>query len=203
VEISGNIDYILNAVLERGCSRTPCESNDFSRLLQKKDFKDLIALEIYECYFWEERHEFDLQLLRELVESVAEFFQDPDTLMHIKAGFLETIPSAIVIAIVSYIWGKLKKLKKKTKESEDESSSWLRIKKNTEKIDKEFKNHDYVLTDEIERIFEVSRDEMQPLLKLMGCKCYYDRNRSIWIKPGVPDAKIREILQKHKFKSKK
>lgn len=56
--------------------------------------------------------------------------------------------------------------------------------KNIRKIDKEFANHDYMLSDDMERIFEASREEIQPLLKLCGCKCYFDKKRSIWIKGG-------------------
>lgn len=71
----------------------------------------------------------------------------------------------------------------------------MRIEKNIKKIDSEFGNHDYILTEEIETIFGTSREEVQPLLKLCGCKCYMYKNRSIWIKPGVSDARAREILK--------
>ena len=57
-------------------------------------------------------------------------------------------------------------MKKKKKNSKEDDSSWLRIQENIKKIDKEFKNHDYVLTEEIETIFGTSREEIQPLLKL-------------------------------------
>ena len=63
-----NIDYILDEVLLRGYDDKSNESNDFLLLIQKKEFKDLIALELYEYYFWNERHEFDLQLLKEIVD---------------------------------------------------------------------------------------------------------------------------------------
>lgn len=48
----------------------------------------------------------------------------------------------------------------------------MRIERNIRKIDKEFSNHDYILSDDMERIFEASREEIQPLLKLCGCKCF-------------------------------
>ena len=69
-----NIDYILDEVLLRGYDDKSNESNDFLLLIQKKEFKDLIALELYEYYFWNERHEFDLQLLKEIVDSVCNYF---------------------------------------------------------------------------------------------------------------------------------
>ena len=57
-------------IRDRGYDDKSNESNDFLLLIQKKEFKDLIALELYEYYFWNERHEFDLQLLKEIVDSV-------------------------------------------------------------------------------------------------------------------------------------
>jgi hypothetical protein len=78
------IDYILDAVIARGSNRSLCECNDFFDLLTKKDFKDLVALELYECYFWRDRHEFDLQLLKELVENVCTYLHNSDTVITIR-----------------------------------------------------------------------------------------------------------------------
>lgn len=202
VENNNNIDYILDQVLLRGYNDNSSECNDFSILIQRKDFKDLIALELYEYYFWDERHEFDLQLLKEIVESVATYLSNPDVIKQIEAGILQNIPSALVLSCVAAIWAKLKTMKKKKKNSKEDDSSWLRIQENIKKIDKEFKNHDYVLTEEIETIFGTSREEIQPLLKLCGCKCYVHKNRSIWIKVGIKEERVKEILKMHHFKYK-
>ena len=78
----------------------------------------------------------------------------------------------------------------------------MRIERNIRKIDKEFSNHDYILSDDMERIFEASREEIQPLLKLCGCKCFLNKKRSIWIKAGTKEERIREILKNNKFKYK-
>lgn len=203
VENRNNIDYILEQVLLRGYNDKSSECNDFSNLIQRKDFKDLIALELYEYYFWDERHEFDLQLLKEIVEDVAAYFSDPAIIKQIEAGFLQTIPSALVLSCVTVISTKLKTISKKKKNSQEEDSSWARIQENIKKIDKEFANHDYVLTEEIETIFGTSREEIQPLLKLCGCKCYVHKNRSIWIKVGTKEERVKEILKMHHFKYKR
>lgn len=200
MESNKNIDYILDAVVARGYNDNSSGCNDFVELIQKKDFKDLIALELYEAYFWNERHEFDLQLLKEIVDSVSAFFNDPDTIMQIKTGLLQTLPSSIVIQLIAAIWKKIKTIVTKHGTSTDEDSIWIRLKINTEKIEREFSSHDYVFADEIEQIFDASRDEIQPLLKLCGCKCFYDKKRSIWIKAGLQDEKIKEVLKKHHFK---
>lgn len=194
-----DINYIIDEVLSRGFNDNPNECNDFLELIKKKDFKDLIALELYELYFWNEHHEFDLELLRAIVNAVSDYFSDPEVIKEIKSGILQTLPSSIIISVVHAIWIKLKKHIIKRPESK-ENSSWVRIEENIKKIDKEFSNHEYILSNEIEQIFDVSREEIQPLLKLCGCKCYFNKNRSIWIKVGTKESRIKEILKEHNFK---
>ncbi len=204
-EIMGSnrtIDYILDEVLLRGYDDKSSESNDFMLLIQKKEFKDLIALEIYEYYFWNERHEFDLQLLNEIVDSVCGYFNNPDVIQQIESGLLQNLPSAIIISIVTKIWTKMKKIRSNKNTVPNEENSWMRIERNIRKIDREFSNHDYVLSDDLEQIFEASREEIQPLLKLCGCKCFIDKKRSIWIKAGTKKKRIREILKNNNFKYK-
>ncbi len=197
-----NIDYILNEVVSRGYTEITNECNDFLELLKRKDFKELIALELYELYFWNERHEFDLELLREIINAVADYFTDPETIKQIESGILQNLPTTIIVSMVGAIWLKLKAHFDKKSKSKIKSS-WERIEENIKKIDVEFSNHDYILSNEIERIFKTSREEIQPLLKLCGCRCYIDKNRSIWIKAGIKEARIKEILKEHNFKYKK
>ena len=178
------------------------ESNDFLLLIQKKEFKDLIALELYEYYFWNERHEFDLQLLKEIVDSVCNYFNSPEVMRQIEVGVFKLCRVQFIISMVTTIWSKMKKLRNKKNAILDEENSWMRIERNIRKIDKEFSNHDYILSDDMERIFEASREEIQPLLKLCGCKCFLNKKRSIWIKAGTKEERIREILKNNKFKYK-
>jgi len=225
------IDYILDAVVARGCNKNFNQCNDFIELLEKKDFKDLVALELYECYFWEDRHEFDLQLLRELVDNVCTYLHDSDSMMTIRTGILLALPTVIIVRMADYIWGKLKYVvserhvsresesvsnapedssknvsqNPKDEVDEDKAPAWIRIKNNAIKIDQEFKDRDYVLSDEIEKIFDISLEEIVPLLKLCGFKCYFckkrkNNKRSIWIRPGLSDEKTRKVLKEHGFR---
>ena len=94
-----------------------------------------------------ERHEFDLQLLKEIVDSVCNYFNSPEVMRQIEVGVLQTLPSAIIISMVTTIWSKMKKLRNKKNAILDEENSWMRIERNIRKIDKEFSNHDYILSD--------------------------------------------------------
>lgn len=120
-----NIDYILDEVIARGYNDNSGEFNDYMVLLQRKEFKDLIAMELYEYYFWRERHEFDLQLLREIVNNVAEHFANPDVGQQIESGLLQNLPIAI-IPTVKAIWSKLKKDREERNEEPEEEIGIMR-----------------------------------------------------------------------------
>lgn len=200
--MSNSIEYILHEIELRGYNDNLYDCNDFTDLIHKKDFKNLIALEIYEVYFWMDRHEFDLQLLHEIVESVEAFFSDPDTILQIRTGLLQNLPSAIIVAAVSSIWKRFKLIGEKRGYHSEKNSSWKRIERNIKKIDTELNNHDYILTDEIEKIFDATREEIQPLLKLCGCKCFIDKKKSIWIKPGLCADRVKEILKNYNIRKR-
>ena len=195
-----DLDYILDKVVQRGCNVQVNESNDYFYLLKKKDFKDLIALELYEYYFWDDRHEFDLQLLKSIVDNVCNYFSDPAVIQQVENGLLQALPTAIIVFLLERIDSKLHTLIAEKKDKGDpKNNSWLRIEDNIKKIDKEFSNHDYIKSEDIETIFKVPREEIQPLLKLYGCKCFINKKHTIWIKLGTSEARVREILMSNRF----
>ncbi len=200
MENNRDIDYILDEVVRRGCDTRSNESNDYYHLLQIKDFKDLVALELYEYYFWDDRHEFDLQLLKSIIDNVCRYFSDPSTIQQVENGILQALPTALIVFMLERISSKLQLLTNKKRTTTDsENNSWIRIEENIKKIDKEFLNHDYIKSEDIETIFKVPREEIQPLLKLYGCKCFINKKHCIWIKLGTSETRVREILMHNKF----
>lgn len=192
------IDYIVEAVNARGSVDRHDACNDFGSLILKKEFQDLISLEIYETYFWEDRHEFDFQLLQNLVQQVGDFFSNPNTIMQLRDGLLQNLPTAIIVGIAAHIGRSLKVRRKDTKQNED--SCWAKIENNAKKIDEILKDTDYIPTEKVEKIFHASREEILPLLKLYGCKCYIQGKKSVWIKPGTRPDRVNEILKTQKIK---
>jgi hypothetical protein len=195
---TNNLDYIIDAVERRGIDQRNWEDDDFSKLLQRKDFQELVMLEIYETYFFGERHEYDFQLIEELVKAISNFFSDPTVIANlniVKEGLLQNIPTEIIIFVCGLIIGKMKSNNRK-------HDTWGKLQENAEKLDNEFKNHDYILSEDIEQVFGVSRGEMECLFKLSGYKHYVKGKSSIWIKPGVSEERLRTILKNHNFKVK-
>lgn len=119
-----------------------------------------------------------------------------------REGIIENEAYSQLVSFLSKCTNLISDVRRKKNAILDEENSWMRIERNIRKIDKEFSNHDYILSDDMERIFEASREEIQPLLKLCGCKCFLNKKRSIWIKAGTKEERIREILKNNKFKYK-
>ena len=72
----------------------------------------------------------------------------------IEVGVLQTLPSAIIISMVTTIWSKMKKLRNKKNAILDEENSWMRIERNIRKIDKESYDDEPATVDEMHRFME-------------------------------------------------
>ncbi len=212
---NNNLNAILDEVCARGITNRPNDCDDYSKLLQTNEFKELVALELYDYYFWEERHEFDFQILKCLIEEVAKFFADPNTSNQIVNGLLQNLPAALIILEITLVIQKLSQKndsnkdnhkKEKTEEENRREYSYTepyyRIMNNEKKIEAELKNHDYIKSDDIETIFDAEKNEIEILLKLNGLKrfcCKDNRKKRIWIRKGTSERRIREILLSNKF----
>lgn len=174
-----NIEKIISEINARGFVSHEKELDDYQELLAKKEFSELVIYEIYEAYFYADRHEFDLLLIEEIVKSIVEFFTSPEVananttlLQHL----LQCIPALIVVQMCEYI-------KERFHVNQSRNKKYNEICQNTKKLQKYFNNNLYVETGEIEKIFGESSDKIIPLLKLMGCKHYIYDEQDFWLKP--------------------
>lgn len=52
-----------------------------------------------------------MQLLKGIVNSVCDYFNNPEVIQQIESGLFQTLPSAVIISMVTKIWSKIKKQK--------------------------------------------------------------------------------------------
>jgi len=64
------LSNIVRAVLDRGYDEAIEDIDDYSLSLKQFEFKKLVTFQLYEVYFPPRRHEFELQLLTEIVDGV-------------------------------------------------------------------------------------------------------------------------------------
>jgi len=69
-EAQQNIDFTTTRVADRGWSDNPEQADRFAELRQDARFRDAQVAELYEHYFLPERHEFEWQVLSDIVYAV-------------------------------------------------------------------------------------------------------------------------------------
>lgn len=173
------IQHVVDNVNERGMDNHIQECDNYEQLLVRKEFSDLVMYEIYEAYFYADRHEFDLLLIEELVKSAIAFFTSEELReanTTLRQYLIQNIPAIISIEICTYI-------KKRFHINKERNIKYDNIKSNIDKIQKYFKKELYIDTEKIRQIFDEDEMKIIPLLKLLGCKHYINDGQDFWMKP--------------------
>lgn len=173
------IQDVVNNINKRGMDNHMQDCDDYEQLLVRKEFSDLVVYEIYEAYFYADRHEFDLILIEQLVKSVIAFFTSKELReanTTLRQYLIQNIPAIISIEICAYI-------KKKFHANSERNAKYDDIKINVDKIQKYFKKELYIDTENIKQVFEEDEIKIIPLLKLLGCKHYINDGQDFWMKP--------------------
>lgn len=173
------IEDLVNRVNERGIESHVRDMDDYRELLTKKEFRDLVVYELYDTYFYADRHEFDLIFLEEIVKSVVDFFMSPEMQAANSSLFyhiLQSVPALIVVEACAYI-------KKNLHVNSERNKNYNDICNNVKNIQKYFEKHSYIDTKDIGRVFQEDPAKIMPLLKLLGCKHYRNEEEDIWVNP--------------------
>lgn len=172
-----NIDWTIDNVLKRGYKETLLEVDDYSALLEKYEFRNLIVFELYETYFLPQRHEFELQILNDIVEAVVKY----QPWSYIVGAAASGIIGNTVYDLLKYL---LSHVSAKFKDKDDRRSKLFNgIKNDVYKIEKYFKEYKSGKLEELEACLDIDRDRLLPLLKLLGFKCYRRKKKSLWVRP--------------------
>jgi hypothetical protein len=171
------IESIIDSVLERGIDYVELELDDYEELLDGYEIRNLVILELYDVYFPPKRHEFDLQLITELVNAV---------LASRQAGFISSAVVTGIVGCVSYDILKLllENIINKFKGYKGRRAPFVEIKESAEKIESFFKERDQATVREIAEYIGVEEEKILPLLKLLGYRCKRRKKKSIWLKKG-------------------
>lgn len=172
---SSKIELIIDSVLERGLDDVEIQQDDYETLLEVYEFRSLVILELYNVYFLPKRHEFELQLITELVNGV---------LASRQAVFIGTAVVSGIIGSFSYDILKvlLQNIINKFKDYKDRQSPFVEIKESADKIETFFKEIKQATIREISESTGVEEEKILPLLKLLGYRCKRRNKKTIWLK---------------------
>jgi hypothetical protein len=176
-DVVTRIDYVIDAVEERGYDDIVEECDDYSVLLERCEFRKLVIFELYEAYFPPKRHEFELEILTSLVEAVASNKPVVFLMGATAAGIVGNAAYDVLTKTLAHIVQRFKT----TKRSRD---GFREISDTLQGIRKFFQTRDRAGTDEVCDALGLEPRRVEPLLKLLGFKCQRKRKRNIWRRPS-------------------
>lgn len=172
-----NIVKIIDEVIKRDYNNDINGYDDYSLLIQQKEYREVIIFSIYENYFEPKRHEFELQLVKEIVDGVC----NSSVVQYI--GF--TAKEAIIGGVAFAAFSSLCKTAANCFKMHDKKRSiyFEEIIFNANKIREYYKTNKKATINEIESDLQIERDKVVPILKILGFKCHKQRKKTIWIRP--------------------
>lgn len=183
--LSQDVSFVIDNVRERGFSDVKVEYDDYNELLLRKEFRDLVVGEIYEAFFLPERHEFEWQIVNEIVgimtnERIRDFVATA-----VVAGVLGNAAFAALRNIVTRILKQMEALQLPPNRQEP----FLSIRTATTQIEEFFRSQGCARIAAIESSTNVPREQLYPLLKLLGFKHHRRKYNCHWCAPGsIPPA---------------
>ena len=171
------LDLTINAVIERGYDDSYEDFDDYSVLLDKFEFRKLVTFEIYECYFYPKRHEFELQIVTDIVEAVVTSKPAIFLGMAALSGVVGNAIYDLLIKLIAHVISKFRK-------DNNISNRFSEIYQDIGKIHDYFESRNHANLKEIVSDLDIEYHKLTSLMKLLGFKCKRRNKQQIWIKPN-------------------
>lgn len=170
------LDRLAAAICERGYDDIPEEWDNYAGLLQSYEFRKLVTFELYEAYFPPRRHEFELQLLTQLVDAVAASKPVAFLAGAAVGGVVGNAVYDMLKAAVARVRRRFQTIRR-THDAIDE------IGENLHRIRAYMDSHDDVRGSQISTDLGIETHKIEPLLKLLGCRSRRIKKQRVWRKP--------------------
>lgn len=174
---ANHLDAIIDSVIDRGYDDEILDSDDYSILIQQKEFRDAISIGIYEEYFLPKRHEFEFQIINHIVDTVWHNSVGHFAIEALTGGIIGNASYQVVTILLK------RTVDKFGTHDKIRSKPFVKIHTDIKKIAKYFKDKEKVHIEVIESDLNISRVRLIPLLKLLGFKCRRRNKNDYWIKP--------------------
>ncbi|KAA6323156.1 hypothetical protein EZS27_027374 [termite gut metagenome] len=176
ISIENQIINTINRINERGIDDNNEIIDDYSNLIEIKEYKNALITEIYEAYFPPKRHEFEFELISNIVDAII----SSKCTFFIAGAAASGLIGDIFTNIVKQL---LKKIIDLFKHSPSESQKFTYLLKDIEKIELYFKNNNgSIEINKIERELQIEKERLIPILKLLGFRTYREKGKRYWEK---------------------
>ena len=176
----GDAAHVIQTVGKRGLLEVEQECDDFGELLLRREFRDAVVAELYEEYFLPKRHEFDWQVLHQIVsivtsEPIQEYFA-----MAVVSGVVGNAAWAALRLLLRRVATEMKCANIST----SRRGVYLAIESDVAEVERFFGEVSCARIASIEDATRVDRARLYPLLKLLGFKHHRRAHACYWCRPG-------------------
>jgi len=175
INIENRISNTVMQVNNRSFDENEELYDDYSELIERAEYKNAIIIGIYENYFPPKRHEFEFQLITDIIDAVinskiAIYTLGAATTGLIGNGFTEVVKRLLQKIIDGF--------KGQTIEGEKFKS----ILNDVKEVEKYFSKKDKEEINVLVKNLGIEKERLIPILKLLGYKSYKSKNKKYWIK---------------------
>jgi hypothetical protein len=175
LDIENRIINTIGQVNARGFDETEELIDDYSVLIERSEFKNAIITEIYENYFPSKRHEFELQLISEIVDAIINSKLLLFTAGAAASGLIGDVFTNIAKRLLNKIIEGFKGTKK-------EKQKFETIIKDITKVELYFQKNKRKEINALTNELEIEKERLIPILKLLGYKTYKKNGKKYWEK---------------------
>ena len=191
-QASYDLTHVIRAVAERGSVESELDADDYAALLTRREFKDVVIGELYESYFLPQRHEFDWQILHQIVTVVTSERLREFVAISAVSGVLGNAAFAALRAVLSRVRREMRYAKLPRKRQ----VPFRAMKADVASIERFFRDSPCARIATIELATSVPREKLYPLLKLLGFKHYRRKHTCYWCTPGTGSHEIAQAAER-------
>jgi hypothetical protein len=173
--VAREVETTLDRVLARGFDDTVSSDDDYSLLVQRREWRDLVVLEIYEAYFPPPRHEFEHELIQHIVRAITESSGAKYLADAIATGLVGTAAWEILRSAVTAARQRLEGYRR--------AEPFVDMQKTIDGIEKFFRHRKQATVGELSKVIGVEPQRLEPILRLLGFSVKRKKQARVWRRP--------------------
>ena len=177
-ETQKSIEYTIDEVANRGWEENDVEVDQFADLRRDRRIRDAQIAALYEQYFLPERHEFEWQVLYDIVTAVITSSAAKFVAVAVAGGVIGGEAYDLLKKMCSYTASKFEE--KLGDKARGRAAGFRQLGADAEKLKSFFSRNNKARIEEIEQSTGVPREKIYPLMKLAGLKHYRRGNPCYW-----------------------
>ena len=160
----GDAAHVIQTVGKRGLLEVEQECDDFIELLLRREFRDVVVAELYEEYFLPKRHEFDWQVLHQIVSILTSEPIKEYCAMTVVGGVVGNAAWAALRLLLRRVVAEMRA----ANVSKSRRDVYLAMESDVAQVERFFKEAPCARITNIEESTRIDRARLYPLLKLLG-----------------------------------